>query len=608
MMKRKIKIYLQVLDLFAPREKRKLMFISVAQVFLGLFDLVGVILMGLIGVVAVTGVTSQHSGSTTERALQLLQISTLSFQKQVAIIGLLSVVLLVSKTLIALVLTRRSMLFLSNRSAKISVELLDSLLHSSIIDIESKSTQSQLFGITQGVASLGIGVIGSTIALISDISLLLLISIGITLLNPITALNTFALFLALGFFLNRITSKKAENLGKIESELNIESNRLIVESINSYRELFVHNRQNFYLEKVETLRRELGGTIASLAMMPNISKYIVEITLLIAGLLVSAIQFSTQDARHATATLAVFLASGTRIAPALLRIQQGLLVFNTNLGNAAPTLALISELKESSKLKSTLKNSKTEKYRKFISEVSISSLQVKYPASPKFSLQVDSLQIKTGESVAIVGKSGAGKTTLVDAIMGLIPIKNGEVRISGMNPVDAIATYPGKISYVPQQVQIAEGTIAANVALGYDPETWNVGEIRSALKIAQLEGFINDSELGLNTEIHSEGSNLSGGQKQRIGIARALYTHPEILILDESTSSLDAQTENDLNFQLTQLKGKVTLLVIAHRLSTVMSMDKIIYLENGSIRASGTFDEVRSQVPEFDIQANILNL
>lgn len=604
----KFKTYFEVIQLFAPKEKIKILMVAILQVCLSLLDLAGVVLMGMVGVVAVTGVTSQSTGTTTEAILNLLRIAELSFQEQVAYIGILAATLLIAKTVLSLLITRRSMLFLSTRAANITVDLLDDLLHSSVIDIESKSTQEQLHSITQGVTSLGIGVIGSSISLISDISLLILISVGITILNPITALNTFALFLVLGILLHRITSIKAERLGIEETRQNIESNRLIVESINTYRELFVHNRQTFYTSKVGQHRRELANTTASLAMMPNISKYIVEITLLIAGLLVSAIQFATQDAKHATATLAVFLASGTRIAPALLRIQQGLLVFNTSLGNARSTLEMIESLRTSPRLRTSGTYEGEKQTETFSPEILVDNLVIQYPSASEFSLKVESLKVLGGESIAIVGPSGAGKTTLADAIMGLIPPSSGRVKISGASPIDAISAYPGKISYVPQHVQIVQGTIASNVALGFEERTWNIEEIQRVLRIVQLESFAENTDKGLFMEVQSEGSNLSGGQRQRLGIARALYTSPEILILDESTSSLDAQTEFDLNIQLTQLKGKVTLLVIAHRLSTVKALDRIIYLEKGAIQFIGTFSEVRAAVPEFNAQAELLNL
>lgn len=607
-MSTKLKTYFEAIQLFAPKEKIKILMVAILQICLSLLDLAGVVLMGMVGVVAVTGVTSQSTGTTTETILTLLRIAELSFQQQVAYIGSLAAVLLISKTLLSLLITRRSMLFLSNRAANITVNLLDDLLHSSVTDIESKSTQAQLYGITQGVTSLGIGVIGSSISLISDISLLILISVGITILNPLTAINTFALFLILGILLHRITSMKAERLGKEETRQNIESNRLIVESINTYRELFVHNRQTFYTSKVGRHRRELANTTASLAMMPNISKYIVEITLLIAGILVSAIQFATQDAKHATATLAVFLASGTRIAPALLRIQQGLLVFNTSLGNAGSTLEMIENLRNSPRLRTSDNFGGEKEKGTFVPEISVENLVVQYPSPSEFALKVESLKVLSGESIAIVGPSGAGKTTLADAIMGLIPPSSGRVEISGRSPIDAISSYPGKISYVPQHVQIVQGTIAANVALGFEEEKWNIEEIQRALRIVQLESFTAKTDKGLFMEVQSEGSNLSGGQRQRLGIARALYTCPEILILDESTSSLDAQTEYDLNTQLTQLKGKVTLLVIAHRLSTVKALDRTVYLEKGSIRFIGTFSQVRAAVPEFNAQAKLLNM
>jgi ABC-type multidrug transport system fused ATPase/permease subunit len=240
--------------------------------------------------------------------------------------------------------------------------------------------------------------------------------------------------------------------------------------------------------------------------------------------------------------------------------------------------------------------------------IDLSKVSFKYSVGSELVLNNLDLEIKKGESVAIVGPSGAGKTTLVDVLLGVLEPENGDVAISGKPPSETIRTWPGAISYVPQDVLITNGTIRENVAMGFPLESVSDKAIWQALAIAQLDDVVNELEFGLDTHVGDRGTRLSGGQRQRLGIARAMYTAPKLLVLDEATSSLDGQTESDLAEAIHNLKGKVTVVMIAHRLSSVRKVDKIIYLENGAVRSSGTFQEVRSEVPNFDQQANLMGL
>jgi ABC-type multidrug transport system fused ATPase/permease subunit len=208
----------------------------------------------------------------------------------------------------------------------------------------------------------------------------------------------------------------------------------------------------------------------------------------------------------------------------------------------------------------------------------------------------------------LVGSSGAGKTTLVDVILGVLSPDKGEIKISGTVPLVAIAKFPGALSYVPQDVTISSGTIRENVAQGYPENLMNDGLIWEALKLAQLDEFVRTLPEGLDTNTGERGTRMSGGQRQRLGIARALYTNPLLLVLDEATSALDGQTEKYISDSIQSLHGRVTVLMIAHRLSTARNADYVVYMNKGSIVANGTFDEVRRQVPEFDHQARLMGL
>jgi ABC-type multidrug transport system fused ATPase/permease subunit len=174
--------------------------------------------------------------------------------------------------------------------------------------------------------------------------------------------------------------------------------------------------------------------------------------------------------------------------------------------------------------------------------------------------------------------------------------------------LDAISKWPGAIAYVPQNVLISDGTIRTNVALGFPIALATDELVWKALDVAQLSDFVRSLEGGLDAQVGENGAKISGGQRQRLGIARALFSKPQLLVLDEATSSLDSETELKISKAIQNLRGKVTVVIIAHRLSTVRKADNVYYLEDGKIKASGSFEEVRKMSPEFDQQAKLLGL
>jgi ABC-type multidrug transport system fused ATPase/permease subunit len=418
---------------------------------------------------------------------------------------------------------------------------------------------------------------------------------------------TIGFYFIVGYVLYRMMSVRTRILGEEEANLNIKSNEKVVEALSLFRESVVRNRRLFYATEIGLIRLRLANTLAELSFLPNMSKYIIESALIIGALAISAIQFLLTDAFQAIATLAIFLAAGARIAPAVLRIQQGALQIKRSIASAGPTLELINAPSlEPGAIESL--ESFSGNHEGFEPWVKISDLTYTYRNADSPAISNINLEISAGSVVAIVGPSGGGKTTLVDVILGILEPKTGGVEISGKSPLEAIIKWPGAISYVPQEGCLSQGTIATNISLGYPAGTFEESEIWRALQLSQLEKFVLNLPEQLHTIVGDQGSSMSGGQRQRLGIARALVTNPRLLILDEATSALDGETEANISSAIQSLKGEVTVVLIAHRLSTVREADKVVYLEDGKIVSSGTFNEVRSAVPNFDHQASLMGL
>lgn len=588
-------------------DQRKILAVTVLQVSMGVLDLLGVVAIGLLGALSVTGLQAHETGNRITWALDVLQLSNLPIQKQAMFIGLAAMLLLVGRTILSIFFTRRTIFFLSRRGAQISANLVSRLLSKPLLTIQERTTQEMLFAVTRGVELVVIQVIAPLIIVIADSSLLLIMSVGLFIVNPLTSLGAFVVFSLIGYFLHRYMSSRAGELGNRNTELNITSNLKIVEAFGSYRELVVRHRRDYYAREISKLRFALAETTGDLYFMPYVSKYIIEITVILGALLIGAVQFILQDATHAISTLAIFLAAGTRIAPAILRVQQGVIQIRSSIGQATPTLELVNAL-GNEVLNENSSNLVDIFHEGFISEISISNITFTYPSKTAPTLDGVNFEITPGTSVAIVGPSGAGKTSLIDIMLGVLNPDKGEVLISGLPPSAAIAKWPGAIAYVPQDVMIAAGTIRENVGLGYPMEEITDELLKSALKISHLEDFVSKLPGGADAQVGERGALISGGQRQRLGIARAMFTRPHILVLDEATSSLDSETESSISDAIQGLRGSTTVVMIAHRLSTIKDADQVIYLAEGKVIAHGSFDYVREAVPDFDRQAKLMGL
>jgi ABC-type multidrug transport system fused ATPase/permease subunit len=400
---------------------------------------------------------------------------------------------------------------------------------------------------------------------------------------------------------------RANELGLLASKLNIESNEKIVEALGSYREVVVSNRRGFYTKEIGKLRFAIARTLADLQFMPYVSKYVIETGVLLGALFVGCAQFALQDTGHAAGTLAIFLAAGTRLAPAILRIQQNSIQLRGNSGMAKPTLDLIDELESENRVKEPTNHIDLE-HIGFNAAIEVENISFSYPNGGKRAIADFSIKITPGSVIAIVGPSGAGKSTLADLILGVLTPDKGSISISGLAPLKAVEKWPGSVAYIPQDVMISAGTIRQNVAFGYPSEIVSDEMVNRALTIARLESFVSTLPQGLNSNVGERGVRISGGQRQRLGIARAIFTNPGLLVFDEATSSLDAETEEEVAKAIFSLKGKTTIIMIAHRLSTVRTADVVLYINEGCVIANGTFNEVRMAVPDFDTQARLMGL
>lgn len=581
--------------------------LAIFQFLTGILDLIGIVLIGGLAALSINGINSRNPGDRVTKLLEILQIQDKSFEIQVLVLTLSATFCLLARTVISILITRRTLHFLARISAQLSNKLFSKLMNSNYKTITENSSQELSFAVNRGMDLLVVGTLGTAVSLIVDVTSLVLITGALFVVDTLVAIITLTLFASTGFVLYQLTHRRGNRLGREKSNLEIATSIKFLEAIDTFREISIHDRQSYYSENIGKMRGKYSYAVAEMSFLPNVSKFVIEALVVLTAVLIGFSQFLINDAFRAIGTITMFLAAGSRIAPAALRVQQGFLVLRINSGQIQPTLTLMNKLSSGNYESVKNKESNSDNLN-FRPEIALSKVNFKHNETDKFALSNVDLTIAPGEMVALVGPSGAGKSTLVDLILGILETNSGSILISGESPKQIIKRFPLSMSYLPQTISLINGSIRENVCLGFAEGEFSDEQIWNALETASLKEYFQNQGIGLDFKIGENGNVLSGGQRQRIGIARALITNPKVLVLDEATSALDAETESAISRTLEDLKGEVTIIIVAHRLSSVKNADKLVYVKDGEILAVGSFNEVRASVPDFDSQVNLMTL
>ncbi len=593
--------------LLDARDRRKLLLVTLLQVFFGFLDLLGVAAIGMVTAIAIRGIKSQGPGDRVSTILDFLGMEDFSLRSQVVVLGIAAVMILSSKTVFSVIFLRRTLFYLSRKSAAISSDLISKILTQPLSFISLESQQQRLFSVTTGVSNLTVGVLSNIVLIVSDLSLLIVLLLGLFVVDPLVCISTLLVFGCVGVILYFLLHTRAAKFGLENARISIVSNQKIIEAFSSYRELSAKGGKEFYSNQISRQRFQLAAFDAELKFLPNISKYTTELTVVIGITAIAAFQFSRSDNNHAIAVLSVFIAASTRIAPAVMRLQQSAITVKSYLASSKPTLDLADDLNLSIRL-SRSENQISTEHQGFIPKIELRNVSFRYPSEDKNVVNDVSLKITPGSFTAFVGPSGGGKSTLIDLMLGVCLPDQGIIEISKHLPKEVLRTWPGAIGYVPQYVFLSNASIRENICLGFNPLEISEHLIWKALEQAELAEFVRQLDTQLDFVVSDNGSNLSGGQRQRLGIARALVTKPKLLILDEATSALDAETEKRISESISNLRGDTTIVVVAHRLSTVRLADTIYYLDQGEVRGQGTFEEVKELNSDFKLQAGYMGL
>jgi ABC-type multidrug transport system fused ATPase/permease subunit len=392
-----------------------------------------------------------------------------------------------------------------------------------------------------------------------------------------------------------VIQPRMKGLGRVAHATNLETLGTLQQSLHGIRDVKLLAKERFFSRAYSRSRLAMARALYMQRTLAELPRTILELSLI--GFIIIFFATTIVSGTNASASLSVlglFAYVGLRLQPSIQKIIGGL---NSLKFASAPLDDLYDDL---STVDRTPPSGSVEPIA-FNDSIVLKDVSFRYDEAHRDALHSVDLVISRGEEIGICGPTGGGKTTLVDIICGLIAPTSGRITVDGKDLQDRTRDWQANLGVVPQAVFLLDDTLRRNIALGVSDNQIDDGALREAVDFAQLRSFVDSLPNGLDTKVGERGVRISGGERQRIAIARALYRRPEVLIFDEGTSALDNTTEAALMGALGHLRDHHTIILVAHRLSTVKESDRVLFVENGSITGEGSYDDLMAHHPSFRV-------
>lgn len=553
-------------------------------------------LLDMIGVAAMVPLTQLISGAPADTAALSMIADVVGTSSPATLIPLIAgsvVVIFVGKSVAALFFRW----WLLGRTTRISALLSAELLRRYVLAPYQSHRERSLSEIYRNVNESCIQASSTLLAVVTlctDVLMLLAITVVLSLTSPVVTILAIVVLGGSLLGMQRLLRRRQTHVGEEFAEAGLTAWQYLTPTIDGFREVRLSSSAGSFVGGF--LEARLRGARAARVngILSDIPRYTLEIGFVAAIGGVSLLLFATGTPSQALTVLGVFAAASIRALPTLTRVAANLAVTRTGRVGLEIALSAARDLDEN-----RTHQERSAAVATYDGDIEIRDLSFSYPDSDAPVLDGLTFSIPQGQTTAFVGSSGAGKSTLLDLVLGLLRPSQGTIECGGRPILDDLSGWYAGLGVVPQDVFLMNASIASNIAFGASADAIDRTRLREVVALAQLEDLIEELPHGLDTLVGERGVRLSGGQRQRLGLARALYPRPRVLVLDEATSALDNSTEHEIADTLTHLKGQMTIIIVAHRLSTVRDADRLLFLHAGRIDAQGTFGEVRRASAEF---------
>ena len=455
-----------------------------------------------------------------------------------------------------------------------------------------------------GIANVTAGFLIPVISLPTMLTTFASVMAVLIIAQPLTAAVTITYLGLIALLLYFWVARKSVQAGRVNRDYSFRVASLMTDMVSALKEITLRNKAGEVAQVVHDNRIHTTRARANLSFLGAVPKFVLDAALVGGFLLVGGVAYITGGMSAAFSAVALFGVAGFRLVPTLTGFQA---IITQTHANIPQVQAVIGDILDA---ESYVRNAEQIGHRRLKQSprvLELTGVGFTYPGGKAPALTGIDLLVPMGSSLGLVGSSGAGKSTLVDVLLGLLVPSEGTTTIDGEPLEEVLADWRSRVGYVPQDVALFDGTIAQNVALSWGTAI-DYDKVRAALERAQLWSVVESRPAGMDARVGDRGMSLSGGQRQRLGIARALFSDPLILVMDEATSALDTKTESDVSMAIRGLRGEVTIVSVAHRLSTIRDNDQVCFMRDGRIVARGTFDEVVRDVPDFAVQAALAGL
>ena len=588
--------WLGVMFRLVPRNKKWIIVgLTASRVAVAFLDVLALLLVGVVTSSLLAPNTSGQSISIEipllgEMSMGLLPLSTLT----VALFLLRTV----ASTLLQLATSRT----LADLESQKATDIAERLFASDYEEFSKYQVSEMNWALISSPHAMFPGLVGTIVSLVADITLFAVVAVLFIALDPGIAGLLSVYFLLVAVIYRYMVSRKILATAKNFAAASVGAVSALNAMVSVNKESRVFGVSAFFVNEFSSSRRQLSNASASQNVLAAVPRQLIEASLIV-GFMSLIIWFLVARPDGVNlGTLGIFLVGSVRLMSVLLPIQRGFADIKAWIAQAEMGFQILKKKELNHTNEQTSEFSQQDQNAREIATqpllaIRMSNLSYRFPGSNSDFISVGDLQIQHGTSVGIIGPSGAGKSTLVDLIVGLRLPSAGSVDLfPSLHKADR-NQQAYEVGYVPQRPGLLPGSVAENIALGICRDQIDHVRLKEAIAVAKLSEWVDSLPNGIHSHIGKHSESISGGQIQRLGIARALYRSPSLLVLDESTSALDPGTESEVTDTIAALPESVTTIVIAHRLSMVQKLKRILVLENGKIIADGSFSHIRKQVP-----------